>query len=716
MRRAAPLLALAALLACTSSTTSGVPTVATVGANPSLGAGVEVLYDGWGVPHVYAQSDADAAYALGYLHARDRLFEMDFYRRVARGRLSELAGDKAIAADTFFRTVFTSTQQSSKGTYRIEDVVADGLSTELEGILQSYASGVNRFIADLASGANGARLPVQYALVQAGPSDVAPWEVEDTVAIARLQSWNLSSSFTDDIDAYRVFTSGMPAATFADLTRLNPAVDTFILPARGLTAGLVARAAAVPAVGAGAEALSDFLGTVPRLLPEKAASNNWVLSPSRASGNALVANDPHLSLDNPATFHLAHLVTPTRDVAGVAFPGTPAFIIGHNDKIAWGLTYVGYDVTDVYAETAVLGAIVTPQGAPPAVTISETINVRGAAPVPLSIVLVPAHGPLLPGTLQAGQPLTLKWTGQVNTQELQAVYDLNAARSVDGAFTAWSNFGVGAQNLVVADTAGNIGYDPHALVPVRNSACFAAGYVPWMPMPGIAPGPSTGPCEWTGFIPDANLPQAKYAPSAGPVFIATANNDINGVTQNGNPLVPGPYLYPSADLGFRHARIVERLTSKASGYTLDDMTDIQSDDVSKLAQALVPAVNAWFASSTCATETAAQSCAKLLSDRGLSPIRRARRSPTPPWRNRAPPPPCSTPSFRASPGASSTTTSRPTRSAARHCPSTASPGCWATRRSPSTSWRCRATPPAERRRPSLYSRPPRCATTSARPA
>src|SRR5512137_2454484 len=103
MRRAAPLLALAALLACTSSTSSSVPTVATVGTNPSLGASVEVLYDGWGVPHVYAQSDGDAVYALGYLHARDRLFQMDFYRRVARGRLSELAGGDAVPADVAYR-------------------------------------------------------------------------------------------------------------------------------------------------------------------------------------------------------------------------------------------------------------------------------------------------------------------------------------------------------------------------------------------------------------------------------------------------------------------------------------------------------------------------------------------------------------------------------------------------------------------------------------
>jgi penicillin amidase len=620
MRRAAPLLALAALLGCPSEETSGVPTAATVDSNPSLGASVEVLYDGGGVPHVQAQSDGDAAYALGYLHARDRLFEMDLYRRIARGRLSELAGDVAVPADTFYRTVFTSTQRSSRGTYRIEDVVTDGLSTQMRGILEAYAAGVNRFLADLAGGKNGARLPAQYAIVQTGASDVAPWEIEDTVAIARLQTWNLSSSFTDDIDAFQIFTSGMPAAMFADLTRLAPAVDTFILPGNGLLrAGLAARLAPpVPAVEAGAEALRAFMKAVPRLLPERAASNNWVLSPGKASGNALVANDPHLALYNPANFHLAHLVTPTRDVAGVAFPGTPAFIIGHNDRIAWGLTYVGYDVTDVYAETASGGTIVTPPGARATVTVTETIQVKGGAPVTIHVVLVPAHGPVLPGTLEAGRPLSLKWTGQVDTQDLQAVYDLNAARSVDEAFAAWKNFQVGAQNLVVADTAGKIGYDPHAAVPIRDPACFTAGYVPWMPMPGLAPGPAVGPCEWTGFIADADLPQAKHAPSDGPYFIATANNDINGSTQTGNPIVPGPYLYPTVDLGFRHARIVERLGSKASGYTLDDMTDIQADDFSKLGEAIVPALGAWFASSTCATETTAQSCPKLLDDSGLS--------------------------------------------------------------------------------------------------
>jgi len=629
MRRAASLLALLAFLACKSEEkTPGIPIVATVGANPSLGAGVDVLYDGWGVPHVYAQSDADAAYATGYLHARDRLFQMDFLRRAARGRLSEWVGQAGMTADVAIRTLFTSTQHTAAGSYRIEDVIAERLqasSPELVAILQAYASGVNRYLADLAAGHNGARLPVEYGLVGVGAGEVAAWTIEDTLAIGRLFTWELSGGLEGEL-AYGQLAlafgggAGPPAPIFWDLTRFAPAVGSVILPPG---AGLVAAAPAAALVAPdSAQALAGAraaLSGLPRLAgPEKAGSNNWVLARAHADGvHALVANDPHLSLSDPSNFHLIHLVTPTRDVAGVAFPGAPAVLIGHNGKIAWGDTVVGYDVTDVYVEAVSAGQIVVPAGAPGAVTIDEAFTVRGVpAPVHVPVVLVPNHGPVLPGSMTSTTAYTMKWTGQVPSLEVKAFWDLNAARTVTEAFAALKSFEVGAQNFVIADSAGNIGYFPHAYVPIRAATCLSP---PWAPMPG------DGSCDWIGRIPEPDdascaanplkcLPQS-LNPARG--WIATANNDVTGFTLDNNPLNDPAYLYAYTDLGYRHARIVERLTSQASGYALDDMTSIQSDDVSKFAQALVPGLSAWFASQDCGAESGGPSCAGALAAKGL---------------------------------------------------------------------------------------------------
>jgi penicillin amidase len=637
MRRAATLLAVLAVLACKSEEKApGIPVVATVGANPSLGAGVEVLYDGWGVPHVYAKSDGDAAYAMGYLQARDRLFQMDLLRRFARGRLAELVGttqgqavlDEVLAADRGYRTLFTSTEHTASGSYRIEDVIAErarATSPALVAILEAYAAGVNRYLDDLAAGHDGARLPVEYSLVGAGAGDVAPWTIEDTLAIGRLITWQLSESLEAELAYGELYLAlgGSPQglSVFADLTRFAPATDSTILPA-GATA--LAPSAALAAPGA-AQALASAraaLSRLPRLSgPEKAGSNNWVLSRDLADGaHALLANDPHLSLSNPSNFHLIHLSTPTRDVAGVSFPGAPVIEIGHNGKIAWGATVVGYDVTDVYVERArvVNGVpeIVTPTGAPAPVVIQETFGVRGGAPVTFPVVLVPNHGPVLPTTLTASSPTayTMKWTGQFPSDEVLAFWDLNAAGTVAEAFQAIKKFEVGAQNFVIADTAGNIGYFPHAYVPIRGTATNPCTSPPWAPMPG------DGSCDWSDRLREPDDASCAAAPlkclprSLNPArgWIATANNDITGFTLDNQPLNHPAYLYAFTDLGYRHARIVERLGEKTSGYTLDDMSAIQSDDFSKLAQALVPALLAWWGSSSAVVDKGLKPAADLL--------------------------------------------------------------------------------------------------------
>lgn len=603
MRRAA--LAVALLLAACGSSSGfdAVPTMQTVAGGTGLSGDVNVVYDGLGVPHVYAGSDADAAFALGYAQARDRLFQMDLFRKTATGRLGELLGANAPEAqDILLRTLFTSRQASSTGSHHVEDLIAEQLDATVRDFTQRYADGVNRWIADAQAGKGGVYLHPQYLALGISAAELAPWTVQDSLAIGRLQSFQLSDTTQNEVLAGQlaaaVQAGALPADVFADLTRHAQAVPSVILnsgnspQAAALRRGArsrSARRAAVQASLAGALAWLDAV-RLPLAAGDRAGSNNWSVAPSRSqSGHVLVANDPHLSLQDPSNFHLAHLVTPARNVAGVVFPGTPVVVIGHNDHIAWGDTVVGYDVTDLYVEqldSAASPKTVLYQGAQvPLTVLPEVRHVRGVGDRPYAVYLVPHRGPILPGSIAAAgggaSALSVRWTGQDPTFEVQAFHELNAAQSVDAAFAALAKFGVGAQNFNVGDVQGHIGYDPHALVPIRPAGC-----VPWLPMDG-----TTAACDWQGFLSDAQLPQAKD-PSKG--YIATANNDVTGALvppgpgQDANPLAAKPaYLYAYTDVGFREARIQEVLEGSTQ-HTFDGMTALQSDTRSLLAQTMLP--------------------------------------------------------------------------------------------------------------------------------
>jgi penicillin amidase len=621
-------LALAAIAApgCGGDGDGGMPTLAEVEGGTGLGAGVTVLYDRLGTPHIRASSDADGAFALGYVQARARLWQMDLFRRQARGRLAEflptVAGSLGLQSDVYFRTVFTAGKaydlEGGGQSWRIEDAIVQGMRdagrTDALEFLERYADGVNRYLEDARAGRNGAALAPQYGLMGLGAEDVAEWTIEDTVAIGRLQTWNLSGGLERELLAGQIASvlaaSEESLPLFLDLTRHAPADPSLILPPEaGPEVAGGAYVAPVPRVSPGAArslaaGRAFALGATALFASgENAASNNWVVGPGRTdSGHVLLANDPHLGLIMPATFQLVHLTTPTRDVTGVSFPGTPVVAIGHNGKVAWGQTVVGYDVTDLYLEqisgftsgtlTAVRGA-----GTVEVAAVPETIRVRtasGFAEQTYTLLVVPGHGPVVPQTLQGTgdtrTAVSMKWTGQIPTQEALALFEVNGAETAAEAFAAWNGFGVGAQNTIFGDTAGNIAYYPHALVPIREVDPFAP---PWLPMP------SDGLHEWTQdagqdlFIPDGELPQV--APGAPPArgWVATANNDIVGNVLDNDPAGNDypHYLYAYVDVGYRHGRIVERIEeSLADGGTLsfDDMTAIQADDVSRLGQKIVP--------------------------------------------------------------------------------------------------------------------------------
>jgi penicillin amidase len=614
---AALLLAAVATACQEEATPVGTPIDGVVSGVVGLGAEVDVYYDSLGVPHITAGSDGDAAYAFGYVHARDRLFQMDFLRRAARGTLAQLLGPDALPNDIAIRTIFTAQTPVASGpragSYRIEDVIASTLTPGFRSYLQRYADGVNRFLVDLSSGANGATIPAEYvAIAGAVPGTYfpTPWTVEDTLAVARIFAWNLSETLSQEVEfgqlaqAFAAACGSTPLTScytwgiFNDLTRYAPAANTFILP--GASAGSALPALAAPPPATGRQAIASALRGVRRMSglfgPEKAGSNNWVLAPPLAA-HAMVANDPHLSLANPSNFYLAQVTTGTRNVGGVSFPGAPAVLSGHNDYVGWGVTVAEYDVTDVYYFPEGPGGLpVLPPGVTP-VPITETFFARGAdlpAPITQQVLLIPGYGPVIEHS--GGLFFTARWTGQEASNEALAFFQLNAARSVDEAFEAVKTFEVGAQNFVFADVNGNIGYYPHAYVPIRKAGCFGVRVVggaptqvvPWAPMPGF-----DDSCIWTSRISDAALPQAKNPANH---RIVTANNDMTGVTAGNDPLSAGPdaYLYAYTDLGYRAARATQLLSTKASGYTLADMTATQADHYSLLAADVVPGLLAWF--------------------------------------------------------------------------------------------------------------------------
>lgn len=579
---------------------------------PGLGGTTDVVTDELGIPHIFGPDLNSVLYVQGYLTAASRFWSMDAFRRVAEGRLSELFGALTIPTDVAMRTVFTT-----RDGQRLEEALfnyAQQVDPDLIQSGQAYADGVNAWLADLRAGRNGATLPPEYqfVLINLGPNDLAEWRPQDTIAIGRLQAWDLSNTLDDDIQA-AMMKAQLPESLRLDVFRSAPATTATTLPVAQNAAGRGAVAgASVPLPPL--QVLRDvhaLLRHVAEMSPlgtksKGLGSNNWIVSPQwSANGFAMLANDPHLQLFNPPIWFMQQLDSGGADggrVNGVNFPGLPGVILGHNDSAAWGATVAEFDVTDVYVET-----VTTPPDYPnsprtvlfngqqvPVQRIVEQFNQKGGNPVFYPIEIVPHHGPMVPdpnlkdsieGLAATG--MSFRWTGHELTDDVRFLFDLDRATNVDEFKAAIRHFAVGAQNWVWADVHGDIAYFPYALVPQRP-----AGTVPFLPMPG------TGEAEWltdqqgnTLWLPEEKLPQAVNPPAG---YLATSNNDQIGNTLDNDPLNDAVYLTFSDDIGFRQQRILEMLSNSAgdrntgSLISAADMSRYQYDTQSKEASRLVP--------------------------------------------------------------------------------------------------------------------------------
>src|SRR5215469_13329523 len=321
-----------------------------------LTAPVSITRDADGIPTIVAKTDTDAAFALGYVHAQDRLFQMDLMRRYGAGRLAEWFGAVALPADRFTRTL---------GLYRAAEAQYAHLSPTVRGILDAYAAGVNAWIAT-----RPGALPPEYAVLHVG---IEPWKPADTLVWGKIMDLQLTANFRGELLRARLLQHVTPA----ELAVLYPPYPPGA-PVTGKQASLDHRlldrlAAALP----------------PGSAEPTRASNNWAVSGSRTvSGKPLLANDTHLGLNSPGVWYLARIEVGSRILAGVTAPGTPFIVVGHNTRIAWGFTTTASDVEQLFVEQIDSHdptRYLAPGGTLPFVTRQETIHVRNSAPVTLTV-------------------------------------------------------------------------------------------------------------------------------------------------------------------------------------------------------------------------------------------------------------------------------------------------------------------------------------------
>jgi penicillin amidase len=603
---------------------------------PNLTAPVTVQYDAQDIPHIRCAATIDCIAVQGYIQARDRFFPMDFLRHVARSKLSELIGLDGLAQDVQLRTLFTT-----RAGHRLEDDLAAVLDPATATLLAAFAGGVNAYLHELRV-TPGARLPGEYAQLPfpLKPADIADWTKEDTLALGRLQQFQLSETISQE-SAFGVFASVYGQGPLKDPGKLNAwiraaappteqahTLETTPFPpptqlARGTRPSrkLSKWKDVLAATSTSLAALRD------RLLPADASvgSNNWVVSAAKSATHvAMVANDPHLSLQYPPLFHLS-VMTSTKpsdnlDLAGGAFPGIPGALVGRGAHVGWGVTVVGYDVSDVYLETLDVDAAGCSASIPcvkfkgqtvPTLPVPQTFLVRTAAGlvdavrtlhvpgVPPAVLIVPHHGPIIKLDAAGLTAVSARWTGQEgNTQDVKAFLGLNTAANVDAAMIALKDFATGAQNFVLADDQGHIAYDPHALVPVRKFTEGTSPKEPWFPLPGdgtvdVEWGDGTSNCAAAGLTPvpascwiaDDLLPQGKD-PAKGYFFTANADPTFPSKSDDNDPLGHLPYLSFGWDdsTGFRATRIeqmIEAAIAKNGSVSLADMEAIQADHVSR---------------------------------------------------------------------------------------------------------------------------------------
>ncbi len=561
-----------------------------------LKAPVDIYRDRMGIPHIYASNMYDLFFAQGYVHAQDRFWQMDFWRHVGSGRLSEMLGEGAVKTDMFLRTL---------GWRHVAEQEYNLLSDEARLIVHAYADGVNAYIKDRRPD----EISLEYAVLRLiNPNYlIEPWTPIHSLTWGKAMAWDLGGNLEAEIERailLKTLTPQQVAELFPDYPPEHPVIVPQIgenvqqAPPTAGTLGLAFDLSQVDLkpVRENLARLDSVLG--PRRLG--IGSNSWAVAGWRTvTGKPFLANDMHLGAQMPSIWYQIALHCKPKseacsfDVTGFSFAGVPGVIAGHNDRIAWGFTNLGPDVQDLFIEKInpdnpnqyeVNGQWVDFE------TREETILVAGGKPVTFT-VRISRHGPILSDTfgllkdevepeakatpfkdrvgidLPTPYAIALSWTALTPNSPFDALWGFNRAQNWQEFREAARQWSVPAQNLLYADVDGNIGYQMPGVIPIRKQGDGT------LPVPGW-----TGEYDWVGFIPFDEMPYL-FNPASG--YIVTANNQAHPRQY--------PYLVTKDwDHGHRAARIVEMIENAPGKIDVAYLQAMHADSKNPIAAVLVP--------------------------------------------------------------------------------------------------------------------------------
>jgi penicillin amidase len=564
----------------------------------SLDAQVDIYRDAMGIPHIYATTTHDLFFAQGYIHAQERFWQMDFWRHVGSGSLSEMFGESQVETDTFLRTL---------GWRKTAEAEWEALDSESQSYLLSYVEGVNAYIKDKPANELSLEYEILGLPILSPDYEIAEWSPVNSLTWGKAMAWDLRGNMDEEIDRailLKTFTPEQVAQIFPPYPDDHPVIvnkigdgDTATTSSNATSINFDYAQLPLDQLSHNASLLDPVLGE----WSKEIGSNSWAISGELTdTGMPYLSNDPHLGIQMPSIWYQVglHCIEKNDDcpfqVTGFSFAGVPGVIIGHNDKIGWGFTNSGPDVMDLYIEKVnpdnpnqyeVNGEWVDFE------SYQETIQVVGGEAVTMTVRST-RHGPVISeafGSLKnEGDPedeefipfkdrsgvelpeqyvIALSWTALTPSTPFEAIWGFNQAENWEEFREAAKNFHVPAQNLLYADVEGNIAYQMPGDIPIRKNGDGT------IPVPGW-----TDDYEWTGYIPFEELPYT-FNPEEG--YIVTANNQI--------PPNDYPYFITyDWDYGFRAERIVNMIQNAPAKIDVEYLQLMHGDSYNANAEYFVP--------------------------------------------------------------------------------------------------------------------------------
>ena len=563
-----------------------------------LSAPVSAHMDDAGVLFLECATDLDCFAAQGYMHARHRMFAMDLIRRQTRGQIATAVGALGLESDVATRRLMTTRDGTP-----LEDALYEMASDSTKEAFVAYANGVNAFLDDARNERHGAEFSSEYSFILFN-KEIRDWEPEDSVAVYIQLAYQLGEESADDLLRYEAL-GALGRDQMSDLLTMQTGTTASVFESAGLTPSPNAARPlriAMPISeqlfegarknhGLVKDARAAFASMTSLVFGEKhhaQGSNNWVLEADRTeNGFALLANDPHLSLNNPALWYHMGMDSKSKGtgslhLSGASIPAVPGVLLGHNEKLAWGATTARFDLSDAYIETLNEDgtAVIFNGQEVPLIQKDFTFEVFSGQDETRTFEWVPHHGPIIAKDMDSKTAISVRWVAQESGDDLDFLFELMRAESVAEGSESLKKIRALNQSWVLADTTGAVGWYPHVYLPNRP---WASPEIPnWVALPG------DGSAEWDGFITGDDLPHAFDPPSG---LIVTANADFDGSFTDGDPTNDGhtPWHYRPVQ-GYRLQRIMDLLAAGESGHTPESMVAIQGDTKMLHAEAIVPAL------------------------------------------------------------------------------------------------------------------------------